>query len=78
VSVRQVVQAIEEVAPEVKGHISFTETLLPFPEELDDHALKALLPDAPETPLVEGVRATVDAFRDLVARRRIDIENAIS
>ncbi len=78
VSVHEIVQAIEEVAPESKGLISCTETKLPFPEDLDDHALKALLPEVPETPLLEGVRATVNAFRDLVARQRIDVENAIA
>lgn len=78
VPVRDIVQAIEAVAPESKGLISFTETQLPFPEELDDRALKALLPEISETPLLEGVRATVHAFRDLAARRRIDVENAIA
>ncbi len=78
VRVREIVQAIEEVAPESKGLISFTGTQLPFPEDLDDHALKALLPEVPETPLLEGVRATLNAFRDLVARQRIDVENAIT
>ena len=78
VSVREVVDAIETVAPDVRGRITFPDTPLPFPEELDDRKLKAALPDAPETPLVDGVRATVEAFRDLVARGRIDVENALA
>lgn len=69
--------ALQEVAPEIRGRITRTDTPLPFPEELDEHALKAMMPDAPETPLAEGISATVGAFRDLVARGRIDVENAL-
>lgn len=71
------VKALQEVAPEIQGRITHTETPLPFPEELDEHALKAIMPDAPETPLAEGIRSTVNSFRDLVARGRIDVENAL-
>lgn len=76
-SVAEMVAAIEQVAPEMKGRISFPETQVPFPEELSDRALKETLPNAAETPLVAGVRETVRAFRDLVTRQRIDIENAL-
>ncbi len=78
VSVREVAEAIEAAAPHLQERISYPDTTLPFPDELDDALLKELLPGAPETPLVQGVRATVEAFRDLVARGRIDIENALA
>jgi UDP-glucuronate 4-epimerase len=78
VDMRELVRAIEEAAPDSKGRISFAESALPFPEELDGRALKGVLPVAPETPLVQGVRATVNAFRDLAARQRIDVENALA
>ncbi|HEX9991034.1 MAG TPA: NAD(P)-dependent oxidoreductase [Chloroflexia bacterium] len=78
VSVQEVVAAIEEVAPEMQGRITFPETRLPFPDELDSATLKGLLPDAPETPLVDGVRATIEAFRSLVDQNRIDVENALA
>lgn len=76
--IRELVHALEQVAPETKGLVTIADVTLPFPGELDDRALKAILPDAPETPLVDGVRATVNSFRDLIARRRIDVENALS
>ena len=78
VSVQEVVAAIEEVAPEMQGRITFPGTRLPFPDELDSTALKELLPDALETPLADGVRATIEAFRALVAQNRIDVENALA
>lgn len=77
VNMSELVQVLAEVNPETKGRISFTDTPLPFPEELDEHALKTIMPDAPETPLAEGIRSTVQAFRNLVAGGRIDVENAI-
>jgi UDP-glucuronate 4-epimerase len=78
VPVTDVIAAIEDAAPASRGRINCADTPLPFPAELDDSGLRALLPAAPETPLAEGVRATVDAFRALVAHNRIDIENALA
>jgi nucleoside-diphosphate-sugar epimerase len=78
VTVPEVIAAIEHAAPEMAGRITFTDTALPFPDELDDAGLRALLPDPPETDLAAGVRATVEAFRALVAQGRIDVENALA
>lgn len=78
VTVPEVIAAIEHAAPEMVGRITFTDTALPFPDELDDAGLRALLPDPPETDLAAGVRATVEAFRALVAQGRIDVENALA
>lgn len=77
VSVAEVVQAIEEVAPEVKGRVTYPDTLLPFPSELQS-TITEFVPEAPETPLADGVRATVDAFRRLVSEGRIDVANAMA
>jgi UDP-glucuronate 4-epimerase len=78
VSVSEVVQAIEEAAPHMKGRISYPSTSLPFPDELDNAGLRDLLSNAPETPLAEGVRSTVEAFRALVEAGRIDVANALA
>jgi nucleoside-diphosphate-sugar epimerase len=78
VTVPQVIAAIEQAAPAMAGRITFTDTALPFPDELDDSGLRALLPDPPETDLAAGVRATVEAFRDLIAQGRIDVKNALA
>lgn len=78
VSVREVVDAIVAAVPQMEGRIALSDTLLPFPEELDDSGLRRLLPDAPVTHLNEAVRSTVDAFRRLVEAGRIDVENAMA
>ncbi|HTZ07004.1 MAG TPA: NAD(P)-dependent oxidoreductase [Gaiellaceae bacterium] len=47
--------------------IEVDETPLPFPAESDSTSFRALVPDFEPTPLADGVRETVDAFRALLA-----------
>ena len=60
---RDVVAAIEEAAPDVAGRIEVDDVPLPFPEELDPGDLERVVGYAPETPLAEGVRETIELFR---------------
>jgi nucleoside-diphosphate-sugar epimerase len=64
---REVVTAIESAAPEMRGQITFEDTPLPFPEEMDGAPLARLLDDLPRTPLKDGIAWTVNRFRELVA-----------
>jgi len=59
----EVVAAIEAAAPEAAGQISFADTPLPFPAELETGALERALGPLPATPLADGVRATIERFR---------------
>jgi len=63
-SMDEVVAAIEEVIPDVRGRITSTGQRLPFPERLESGLLESLIGPVPGTPLVEGVRRTVQHFRD--------------
>ena len=47
--------------------MSFGGDRLPFPEELDSSSFTAAYPEFAETPLEDGVAATVDRFRALLA-----------
>ena len=59
-----VVAAIEAAAPEATGTITWDEaTSLPFPPELESHALEAALGPVPRTPLAAGVAETIARFR---------------
>lgn len=78
VSVPEIIDAIERVAPEAHGKITFDKKPLAFPEELDAAPLKAAFGALPETPLEEGVASTMEHFRGLVAQKRIDIDNALA
>lgn len=60
----EVVAAIEAAAPEARGLITWDEHVrLPFPSALEAVALERALGPLPRTPLADGVRATVAAFR---------------
>ena len=64
-SMPELVAAIEAAAPEVAGRITWDETPLPFPAELEATALERTIGQVPRTPLEDGVAATVAAFRDV-------------
>jgi nucleoside-diphosphate-sugar epimerase len=63
-SMDEVVAAIEAAAPDVAGLITFTDQRLPFPERLESGLLERLIGEVPRTRLAEGVRRTVEHFRE--------------
>jgi nucleoside-diphosphate-sugar epimerase len=62
-TMEEVVDAIEEAAPEVAGRITWQDERLPFPESLEGRVLETLVGPLPRTPLAEGVRSTIEHFR---------------
>ena len=62
-SMAEVVAAIEDAAPEAAGQITWEDTALPFPAELEARALEELVGPLPQMALAEGVRATIERFR---------------
>jgi nucleoside-diphosphate-sugar epimerase len=48
--------------------IEFDDAPLPFPPESDSSSFRELVPQFEETPLADGVRLTMDAFRGLLER----------
>jgi len=62
VHMTEVVAAIETVVPEIAGRITFDDRQLPFPSSIESETA-GILAESPPTPLVEGVRRTVEAFR---------------
>ncbi len=62
-SMSEVVAAIEAAAPEAAGQITWEETALPFPAELEAQALGDLVGPLPQLSLADGVRATIERFR---------------
>ncbi|MBI1878926.1 MAG: NAD(P)-dependent oxidoreductase [Chloroflexi bacterium] len=51
---------------------------LPFPADLDDGGLRAILGDIPHTPLPMAIRATLSQFKSLLADNRIDLSQLAS
>jgi nucleoside-diphosphate-sugar epimerase len=60
----QVVSAIEAAAPAVAGEITWEEDQLPFPTSLQGGLLERLVGPLPRTSLADGVRRTIEHFRD--------------
>jgi UDP-glucuronate 4-epimerase len=67
VRMEHVVDAIRIVAGDAADRISIAGDALPFPEELPDNGIAAVLGDAAPTSLEDGVAETIHRFRSLIA-----------
>jgi nucleoside-diphosphate-sugar epimerase len=72
VHMAEVVREIEKIIPAAKKTITFIDTPLAIPAELDDTAIVKALGGVPHTPLAQGVRETIDRFRRLQKEGRLD------
>lgn len=72
----EVVNAIVAAAPEAAGRIAVTGAPLPFPDDLPDGELRALIGAPPRTPLADGVAETIDRFRRLIAAGIVPAQTA--
>lgn len=72
VHVAEVVKEIERLVPEARATITLTDAPIAMPSTLDDAAIVAALGDVPHTPLAEGVRATIERFKQLQREGRLD------
>jgi len=70
-SMPEVIAAIEAAEPAAAGKITFEPVPLPLPEEFDDSRLRLLLGRLPDTPLAEGVQATVQHFKQALQDGRL-------
>jgi UDP-glucuronate 4-epimerase len=62
-SMAEVVAAIEAAAPEIAGQITWEETPLPFPAEVEARALEEAVGPVQQPSLAEGVAETIALFR---------------
>jgi nucleoside-diphosphate-sugar epimerase len=65
-------RALVEVEPAAQRLITHGERQIPIAYDLDDTALQRDLGPMPRTPLVEGIRRTLEQFRELRATGRLD------
>jgi hypothetical protein len=64
--------AVEEIVAAIgSAGIGFDDVRLPFPEEVDSASFAALFPAFAETPLEQGVAATVERFRHLLSTGKV-------
>ena len=71
VAIADVVSEIEKQIPGSAGKITFSESPLTLPEELDDSAIAAIIGDVEHTPLSSGVKMTIDRFKLLNSEGRL-------
>jgi UDP-glucuronate 4-epimerase len=64
-TMQEVVDTIEMAAPTVAGKVFWEEGQLPFPESLEGRLLERLIGPMHNTPLADGVRATVELYRGM-------------
>lgn len=77
--VDQLMAAIAAAAPAAAGKITYESgAILPFPEALDASSLAEVIGDVPYTPLVEGVRRTIEHFARLIEAGQIDLDRNLS
>jgi nucleoside-diphosphate-sugar epimerase len=69
VAIDEFVATVERAAPETRGLVTFEPKPLPFPEEIDPAGVEDL-GDVSVTQLEDGIRATVELFRELIADGR--------
>jgi nucleoside-diphosphate-sugar epimerase len=65
-------RALVEVEPSAAKLVTFGEKQIPIAYDLDDTALQRDLGPMPRMPLVEGIRRTLEAFRQLQKEGRLD------
>ncbi len=67
--VRDCIAAIEAAVPELAGRITFDDAPLQFPEEFEGESLERALGPLVRTPLAEGVRATIETYREAASEQ---------
>ena len=73
-SMADVVSAIEQAAPGMRGKVTFDDKQLPFPESMDGSPLEHVLAQVggvPRTAFVDAVAETITIFRKAVADERM-------
>ncbi len=74
ISTPEVISAIEKADASALGRITFEDIPLPFPPEVDNHALVDAIGPISFTPLKDGVAETLAIFRSALAEGKIKAE----
>jgi nucleoside-diphosphate-sugar epimerase len=75
VDLRTFHQALCAVEPAAKSLITYGERQIAIAYDLDDRALQRDLGPMPRTPLEDGIRQTLDQFRQLAREGRLDTDD---
>lgn len=71
VGIADIVATIEDVVPGSTRHFTVVDRPIPFPEDVASDAIRRALGPLPQTPLRDGIRATIDRFAALARDGRL-------
>lgn len=77
-SMQEIVAAIDAAAPEMAGKISFDPQPIPVPAQIDESELVSALGPTRWRPLADGVRQTVEHFRQAHRQGRVAVEKILA
>jgi nucleoside-diphosphate-sugar epimerase len=78
VPVKEVVETIEACVPGSAGMIELSGGQLPFPYAVDGSAFERVVSGVSWRSFGDGVRSSVEVFRQAMAHRRIDVEQSLA
>jgi nucleoside-diphosphate-sugar epimerase len=73
-----IVAAIEAAVPDMAGQVTFGTSAFSAPSDVDSRPLDTALGGIHWTPLVDGVRQTIDQFRSAVHAGTLDVERSLA
>jgi UDP-glucuronate 4-epimerase len=77
-SVESVIAAIQQVVGGTADITHDASRQLPFPAGFDSDAVRRRLPTLTQTPLIDGVRDTIETFATAAAAGRLDVDRLMS
>jgi nucleoside-diphosphate-sugar epimerase len=75
---REIVEMIEEIVPEMAGKITFPDSELSGPSSIDESALVAALGPIHWRPMADGVRQTIEHLRAAAAAGKVDVDRILA
>lgn len=78
VHMREIVDIIDEVVPEMEGKITFPDGELSGPSSIDESALQDALGPISWRPMADGVRQTIEHLRAAAQAGKVDVDRILA
>ena len=78
VHMREIVDIIDEVVPEMEGKITFPDGELSGPSSIDESALQDALGPISWRPMADGVRQTIEHLRAAAQDGKVDVDRILA
>ncbi len=78
VHMREIVDLIDEIVPEMEGKITFPDGELSGPSAIDESALIAALGPITWRPMADGVRQTIEHLRAAAQAGKVDVDRILA